>query len=232
MPILALETSTDSLSVALSGGADCPAEGWVHQAAGGPEASRILIPAVLDLLERSGQRLQDLQAIAFGAGPGSFTGLRTACAVAQGLAFGAGLNLLPVDTLLGLAEAARARTGARRVLVTLDARMDEVYSAVWRFDGGQWKCERKLTLTSPENVVPPCDGEWLMAGNAAAVYGARLPCAPAELELRPDARALLRLAPALLATDSVPPDRALPHYVRDKVARTTAEREAAGATTK
>ena len=81
MPILALETSTDSLSVALSGGADCPAEGWVHQAAGGPEASRILIPAVLDLLERSGQRLQDLQAIAFGAGPGSFTGLRTACAV-------------------------------------------------------------------------------------------------------------------------------------------------------
>ena len=92
MPILALETSTDSLSVALSGGADCPAEGWVHQAAGGPEASRILIPAVLDLLERSGQRLQDLQAIAFGAGPGSFTGLRTACAVAQGLAFGAGLS--------------------------------------------------------------------------------------------------------------------------------------------
>jgi len=231
MPILALETSTDSLSVALSGGSDCPAEGWVHQATGGPQASRILIPAVLDLLERSGQRLQDLQAIAFGAGPGSFTGLRTACAVAQGLAFGAGLNLLPVDTLLGLAEAARARTGAGRVLVTLDARMDEVYSALWTFDCGHWKCERPLTVTSPENVVPPCGGEWLMAGNAAAVYGARLPCAPAELDLRPDARALLRLAPALLPTDAVPPDRALPHYVRDKVARTTAEREAAGAAT-
>lgn len=229
MSLLALETSTDCLSVALSGGRGCPEGGWVQESVGGVQASHTLIPIVLDLLARSGQRLQDLQAIAFGAGPGSFTGLRTACSVAQGLALGAGVNVLPIDTLLGLAEAARAQSGAGRVLVALDARMDEVYSALWRFDGNCWQCERKLTLTSPENMPVPADPDWLLAGNAAGAYGERLPPAPGVLALRPDARALIRLAPALMATDLVPPDQALPHYVRDKVARTTAEREAAAA---
>ena len=230
MNLLALDTSTDSLTVAVQ-----RADGarYTHGAPGGAQASATLIPAVLDLLARAGLTLRDLAAIAFGAGPGAFTGLRTACAVAQGLGHGAGVPLLPVDTLLVLAEAARAQTGAERVLAVLDARMDEVYAAAWQWTDGGWMARAPMGVSAPEGVaLPPgevaCD--WLLAGNALAVCGDRLPAGCARLAVQPDAVALLRLAPALLAAGAaVPAAQALPRYIRDKVAQTTAEREAARA---
>jgi len=159
----------------------------------------------------------------FGRGPGAFTGLRTACAVAQGLAFGAGRPVLPVETLMAVAEDARARHGCDRVVAALDARMDEVYAAAYRHDGRRWHREGPVTLGAPQ-ALALADG-YVLAGNVQAAYGDRLP-APA-LAAAPTAAALLRLAPAALADgEAVPPEQALPLYVRDKVAQTTAEREA------
>jgi tRNA threonylcarbamoyladenosine biosynthesis protein TsaB len=103
---------------------------------GGAQASTTLVPAILGLMAQAGLRFPELNAIVFGRGPGSFTGLRTACSVAQGLGLGAGEGtpLLPVDTLLAVAEDARHRHGVRQVVAMLDARMDEIYLANYDFD--------------------------------------------------------------------------------------------------
>ena len=131
MKFLAFDTSTDVMSIALSDGDRL----WQHSGPGGAQSSTTLIPAIFTLLADAGLELGQLDAIAFGRGPGSFTGLRTACAVAQGLAFGAnqgaGIPVLPIDTLMAVAEEARfQRPGACGVLTVtalLDARMDEMY---------------------------------------------------------------------------------------------------------
>ena len=233
MNLLAFDTSTDRLSVAVQHGAQVLA----HSGTGGAQASTMLIPTVRSLLAQAGLTFAQLDAVVFGRGPGSFTGLRTACAVAQGLAFGArgglGVPVLPVDTLLAVAEQARAEHGCTRVLATLDARMDEVYVAPfeWLADAGQplggcWSGPPDFGLSAPEAVTVP-DG-WILAGNARAAYGERLAPGAPHVSALPTAEALLRLAPALLAAGcAVPADAALPRYIRDKVAQTTAEREAA-----
>jgi tRNA threonylcarbamoyladenosine biosynthesis protein TsaB len=170
--------------------------------------------------------LSDLDAIVFGRGPGSFTGLRTACSVAQGLAFGSGVPVLPVDTLLAVAEDARERAGAERIVAVLDARMDEVYSAAYVHQSGRWCRLGEFNLTRPEAVDLPAG--WALAGNAFAAYAGRLPVAAGQIEALPTAAALLRLAPALIAAGQAgPAAHALPLYIRDKVAQTTAERAAA-----
>lgn len=236
MKLLAFDTSTDILTIAVQHGAHCHA----HQGPGGAQASTTLIPAIRALLAQAGLGFSELDAVVFGRGPGSFTGLRTACSVAQGLAFGArggqGVPVLPVDTLLAVAEQARAERGCTRVVATLDARMDEVYSAAfeWLADAsapGQsgWRGPQDFDLCAPEAVRVPAG--WTLAGNARAAYGARLapdaPDAP-DVHCLPTAQALLRLAPGLLAAgQAVAADAALPRYIRDKVAQTTAEREAA-----
>ncbi len=224
MNLLAFDTSTEAMSVALRCGGATPLE---HRGEGGAKASASLIPTVMELLAQAGIGLAGLDAIAFGCGPGSFTGLRTACSVAQGLALGAGVPVLPVETLMAVAEDARERSGAADVLALLDARMDEVYAARYRFDGVLWQREGEIRLCAPGNVdaSAPC-----LAGNAFGPYGDRLPAAPARIEALPTAAALLRLAPALLAQGlGRPAEQALPLYVRDKVAQTTIEREAARA---
>ena len=232
--LLAFDTSTDHLSVAVQRGAD--GARFAHTGAGGAQASATLIPTVQALLAQAGLQLRDLHAIVFGRGPGSFTGLRTACSVAQGLAWGAGLPVLLVDTLLAVAEAARQSLGtspaALRVLALLDARMGEVYAAgyAWAPATG-WQTLAEAAVLPPESVAVPPAGT-LLAGNAAAVYADRLPAAVLALpraDVLPTADALLSLAPALLAAGrAVPADQALPLYIRDKVAQTTAERAAAG----
>lgn len=231
MNLLAFDTSTETLFIAVQraeGGA-APARGpLAHEAAGGPQASAALLPAIQGLLARAGLELAGLDAIVFGRGPGSFTGLRTACSVAQGLAFGAGVPVLPVDTLLAVAEEARARAGVDRVVAVLDARMDEVYSAPYAYVDGKWRREGEFSLGKPEAVA--VSSGWSLAGNAMAAYPGRFAPAAHHVDALPTALALLRLAPALLAAgQAVPAAGALPLYIRDKVAQTTEERAAARA---
>lgn len=241
--LLAIETSTDTLSVALGSGVP-QAPVWQRSGPGAAQASATLLPLLKDLLAEAGWSLDSLDAVVFGRGPGSFTGLRTACAVAQGLAYGArpggGLPVLPVDTLLALAEEARhAHAAAGRVppdaiVALLDARMGELYVAPFAcgVDG-------RLNPLAPPRLCAPADlaaylaahlppgARPLLAGNAWPAYPDALAGLRGEpVQALPTATALLRLAPGLLAGGAAVAARdALPLYVRDKVAQTTAERE-------
>src|SRR5438874_562496 len=135
MPVslLAFDTATEHMSIALA----VRGEVFVHESAGGAQASATLIPAILALLAKAGVTLRELDAIAFGRGPGAFTGLRTACSVAQGLAFGANKPVLPIDTLLAVAGDARGDDPrSQRIWVAMDARMNEVYAAQYAFADG------------------------------------------------------------------------------------------------
>ena len=232
MKFLAFDTSTDVMSIAVTDGERV----LQHSGPGGARSSSTLIPALLALLADAGLQLADLDAIVFGRGPGSFSGLRTACAVAQGLAFGAkggaGMPVLPVDTLMAVAEEARFQaqpSGAAPMQITalLDARMDEMYVQRFACDGQVCRPLDECTLIKPENLsIDAACG--LLAGNVFAVHAARLPAgweAFARMEVLPTATALLRLAPALAAAGHcVDPALALPLYVRDKVALTSEER--------
>ena len=229
MNLLAFDTSTDTLSIAVQRGDAV----WQHTGPGGAQASAALIPAIQRLLAEAGLGFDTLDAIVFGRGPGSFTGLRTACAVAQGLAFGArngqGTPVVPVDTLLAVAEEARHQHGCTQVLAVLDARMNEVYSAhcTWQEATRQWSTDADFGLCAPEALTLADEALWTVAGNAHAAYGERLLPQSRHVPALPTATALLRLAPALLAAGAaVPASEALPRYIRDKVAQTTAEREA------
>lgn len=231
MKLLAFDTSTELISIAVTRPAGGAARVWQHTGAGGAQASSALIPAIETLMAEADLRFEQLDAIAFGRGPGSFTGLRTACAVAQGLGFGAGVPLLPVDTLLAVAEEARAQRAPQatrlRVLALLDARMDELYAAPYDYTGGRWQQGSDFHLCKPEQVN--VQGIEALAGNVFAAYGERLPGATVLpcWQALPTALAMLRLAPALLAEgNAVAADQALPLYIRDKVALTTEERAA------
>ncbi|CAN5122200.1 tRNA (adenosine(37)-N6)-threonylcarbamoyltransferase complex dimerization subunit type 1 TsaB [soil metagenome] len=234
LKFLAFDTSTDRLSVAVTDGARV----WQHSGPGGAQASTTLIPAILALLAEAGMGLGEMDAIAFGRGPGSFTGLRTACAVAQGLAFGAnqgvGIPVLPVDTLMAVAEEARFQqdgavaAGDAHFTITalLDARMDEMYVQSYEFNSGVYTPINDCELIRPENMVHGASVR-LLAGNVFGVYAGRLPAGLAALtciDALPTATALLRLAPALAAAGCMHAALALPLYVRDKVAQTTDER--------
>jgi tRNA threonylcarbamoyladenosine biosynthesis protein TsaB len=240
MKLLAFDTSTDTMGIAVCHSAGGPMQQWELSSIGGAQASSGLIAGVLDLMQQARLALPELDAICFGSGPGSFTGLRTACAVAQGLAFGAGVPVLPVDSLLAVAEQARftALQDQHQGVVTalLDARMDEMYMASFRFEAAEWTTLQSSVLVRPEDFAAThaglqrTAGSVSLAGNVFGVYGARLQdvlqTTPHHTAL-PTATAMLRLAPQLLAAGkAVPPAQALPSYVRDKVAKTTVERAA------
>ena len=225
--LLAFDTATEHMSIALS----ARGEVWVFEAAGGAQASASLIPSIMKLLAEAGVPLSALDAIAFGRGPGAFTGLRTACSVAQGLAFGAGKPVLPIDSLLAVAEDARTDAAPHRVWVTMDARMNEVYAAHYAFSGNQWQILVPPMLTSAAalNERWRADEPNVVAGTALGVFGEQLCAGRARLapQALPRARAMLPLAQRLWQQGgAVDAALALPAYVRDKVAQTMAEREA------
>lgn len=238
--LLALDTSTEFCSAALvSASVDAAGQPtaeprvWIRHERTGAVSSTRLLPAIRELFDEAGLALADCDAIAFGSGPGSFTGLRTATGVAQGLAFGLNLPVVPIGTLLVCAESARLRDpSTTRVLAALDARMDEIYWADYAWDEAQreWRTVQSASLDAPDRLVLP-DVPFTLAGNAAAAFGERLPAVAAARSV--DGEALphaLPLAYAALrafhAGRTVPPDQAAPEYVRDKVAQTTAERMA------
>lgn len=229
MNLLALDTSTELMSVAVQRvGAD-GLEVWHCSGIGGAQTSLTLIATIQTLMTRAQLEFDQLGAIVFGRGPGSFTGLRSACSVAQGLAFAANLPVLPVATLMALAEQARWQHAARcdnwRVIALLDARMDQLYAGRFEYQDQRWRQLEHDELICPEDLC--CETGWDLAGNVFAAYAERLPTAARRLDALPSARALLRLAPGLLARgEGVSAELALPLYVRDNVAQTTQERAA------
>jgi tRNA threonylcarbamoyladenosine biosynthesis protein TsaB len=232
MKLLALDASTDWLSVAAG-------EGRHWHAAGEPagqQHSQRLLPLVERVLADAGWQLRDLHGIAFGAGPGSFTGVRIACGVAQGLALGAGLPVVAVCTLEALAQAAWEAQNCTHVLVVQDARMQEVYTAAYRrlqgpADAG-WEVINAPAVIAPEGLRLPEGGPWAAVGDGFARYAdlaAQLRVAPILPGLGPSAQAIGSLAlPRFASGAAVAARDALPFYVRDRVALTAAER-AAGA---
>jgi tRNA threonylcarbamoyladenosine biosynthesis protein TsaB len=225
--LIAFDTATERMTIALGRGDLI----FAHEGEGGARSSATLLPAILALLADAGIVIADLDAIAFGRGPGAFTGLRTACSVAQGLAFGAAKKVLPIDSLLAVAEDARGDAAGLRVWALIDARMDQIYAAEYEHDGARW-------TTRVEPFLTDCDAlavRWrqaapaAIAGNAIGIFGDRLATGAAQLfpAATPSALALLRLAAQGWADGAaVDPALALPLYVRDKVADTEAERAA------
>jgi len=226
MRLLALETATRRLSVALwqdgeliERAEDCPNGG-----------SERLLPWVHELLAEAGVALAQIDGIAFGAGPGGFTGLRLACGVTQGLAYGLDVPVLPVSTLEALALA----SGEREVWACLDARMNEVYGAAYRVEGDTvTQLMAPVCLPPAVSPAPTFAGGWGV-GDGFAAYGPLLLARKSDLkgiraDVFPTAAAVLRLAaPGFSRGMGVEAALAQPVYVRDKVALTTAERMARG----
>jgi len=222
--LLAFDTSTEYLSLALMQGDGLS----TFDVLAGQSHSQLILPQIQVLLEGAGLRLADLHGIAFGAGPGSFTGVRIAAGVAQGLGFGAGLPVAGICTLQALAEA----SGADKVIACLDARMGEVYHAAYVRESGNWRAVMEPGLYKPD-AVPAIEGEgWTGAGSGWKTYGALLSQAyQSQLremlpELLPSAAAILRLAqPRFADGQALPAAEAMPIYIRNRVALKTSERE-------
>ena len=221
--ILALETSTEYCSVALwQDGAimeRCEQVGQKH--------SELLMEMLDGVLQDSGFRIQDVDGIAFGAGPGSFTGVRIACGVAQGLALGTDLPVVGVCTLQALAQA----SGRDRVIAALDARMAEVYHAAYEKRAGEWVTASEPGLYLPQAAPSLAGDGWFGAGSGFAVHGAALgkhyagQLAGNDAQAVPQAKAVAQLAAAMFAAgQGVDAAQAMPLYLRDKVALKTCER--------
>ena len=224
--LIAIETSTDLATVAL-----LRANQLIYRESQGSQTHSQTVPRLLQaLLEETQLDLSQCDALAFGAGPGSFTGVRTACGLAQGLAFGANLPVAPVVTLLAMAERARLAGAGDEVLALIDARMGEVYWAQYRFDGG-WQEVVAPRLSHASHVTP--EGSPALCGNGLIHHGDELihlnhlTHAQSLPEIMPHATEIARLgADIFLKGLTVHARDAQPIYLRNKVALTTLERQA------
>jgi tRNA threonylcarbamoyladenosine biosynthesis protein TsaB len=222
MKFAAFETSGDWCSAALWLDGDIAG---LEERAGHGHSERLL-PMLDRLMAAAGIGSGALDAVAFGAGPGSFTGLRIACGAAQGLALARGIPAIGISTLEALAE----HSGAERVVACIDARMNEVYYAALERQGGRWREVIAALCTAPDRLPRPPGAGWVGCGNGFAIHGLALRSLDLDHvipDLHPSAVAVARLAaPRLAAGEGVDPALAAPVYVRDKVALT--ERERAG----
>ena len=228
MRILALDTSTEWCSVAVGEhGSWC-----VRSERVGQSHSERLLPMVGAALAEAQWAVAGLDGIAFGCGPGAFTGIRIGCAVAQGLGLALDRPVLGVPTL----EAIAAEDGGAGVICCLDARMREVYVATYRRTAAGLAEVAAPAVLAPAAVKPPAGepppGGWVGAGPGFAAYptlAAGLGLARVNADALPTAVAIATLAlPRFAAGRGVPAAQALPLYVRQRVALTSAER-AAGA---
>ena len=224
--IVAIETSSELASVALLYGDELSS----RESSGAQTHSMTVLGLLQDLMRERGLTLAQCDALAFGSGPGSFTGVRTSCGLAQGLAFGAGLPVVPVVTLLAMADAARAKGAGDNLLAVLDARMGEVYWAQYRFET-QWHIVTAPRLSAPEEVSAQATSG--AAGNGLAAYADRftsLSTLPRWPELMPHASHIALLGRDMLGQGlAVHARDAQPLYLRNKVALTTVERMAGAA---
>ena len=225
MKLLAIETSTELCSAALLRGDEL----FVEEVLAPNQHAERLAPMVRRLLARSGLAAADMDAFAFGQGPGSFTGIRIACGLAQGLALGAGRPVVGVSSLLALAEQANAS----RVVAALDARMGETYLAAYSRMGGDWQAAIEPGLFA-QGALPALPGhDWVATGSGFDAFDWLRGAYSAQVGNRiegdlPRAGAVARVAARKLARgESMPAEQAAPLYLRDKVAMTTRERQAA-----
>ncbi|MDZ4203151.1 MAG: tRNA (adenosine(37)-N6)-threonylcarbamoyltransferase complex dimerization subunit type 1 TsaB [Gallionella sp.] len=226
MKILALETSTEYCSVALW--QDGIVTGLCERV--GQKHSELLMGMLDALLVEAGIRVAQVDGLAFGKGPGSFTGVRIACGVTQGLALGAGLPVIGVCTLEALAQAA----GQDNVIAALDARMGEVYHAAYRRQGDDWMTVSEPSLCKPEAAPPLAGNDWFAIGSGFAMNGGVLQARydgqllGVDGAAVPQAAAIAELGAVRFGRgEGVDAALALPLYLRDKVALKTSEREAA-----
>lgn len=227
MILLAIDTSTDYCSLAL----DCGGRVYSRHVRAGNTHSEIALRLLDELLAEAGIGFSAVQGIAYGEGPGSFTGLRIGTGIVQGLALARGLPVAGASTLEALAESAHGADGSTRVIACLDARMGEVYHAAYVRDPAGWRSESAPGLYKPE-AAPGVQGEgWTGAGSGFAAYGAALGAhygarlAAIRPDAAPAATAVLRLArPRLETGGGGDAASALPIYLRDKVALKTSER--------
>lgn len=219
MRFAALETSTEWCSVALWLDGEIRA---LEQRAGQRHAE-LALPMLRLLLRRAAMGVEALEAVAFGAGPGSFTGLRIACGIAQGIALARELPVLAVSTLEALAE----ESGAERVVACLDARMHEVYYARLERDGPHWRMPEPARCIAPQDISRPSGDGGYGCGSGFAAYAdlaARIGVTVLP-GIHPSAHAVARLAaPRLAAGEGADAALAAPFYMRDKVAMTIEER--------
>lgn len=224
MKLLAFDASTEFLSIALR----TEQQTYKIDSKAGQTASQLILPQIQTLLDEAQLALTDLNGIAFGAGPGSFTGVRIACGVAQGLAFGANLPVVGVNVLMALAEA----SGAERVIVASDARMGEAYHSVFVRENNQWTEVHAAGVYKPD-LVPAVDGDgWVGVGTAWSVHSEALHTQYANQvastlpEMTPMAEAILTLAtPVFQRGEALLASEAKPVYIRNRVALTSKERE-------
>ena len=226
MQILAIDTSTEFLSLAL----------WLdgivlsRDILAGQTHSQQILPTLRALVDEANIELKVLDGIAFGAGPGSFTGLRIACGVAQGLAFGANLPVVGVSTLQALAQ----QSGAEKVVACLDARMGEIYHAAYEKQNGEWLEVSAPALFKPEDVPKVIGVDWVGVGTGwlvypdvlQTVYGEQLREMPApDHQSHPSATSVAEIAlPTFEAGLARPAHEATPIYIRNKVALKMSER--------
>lgn len=223
MRILAIDTSSEYCTAALW----LDGEVEARAALAGQRHSELLLGMVDELLVGRGLCVRDLDGIAFGEGPGSFTGLRIACGITQGLAFAAGLPVLGISTLLAMAEA----TQASRVVCCLDARMHEIYHAAYEKSGDGWKTVHAPGLYAPAAAPQLPVGAWFGCGSGFAAYREALMqryegrLSAVDPDLYPSARDIVRLAvPQFEQGRGMDAASAAPLYIRDKVALKTHER--------
>ncbi|OOV86570.1 tRNA (adenosine(37)-N6)-threonylcarbamoyltransferase complex dimerization subunit type 1 TsaB [Oceanospirillum linum] len=221
--ILALDTSTEACSVALKLG-DQVVENFQLQPR---KHTQLLLPMVEEILADAGIKLQQLDAIAFANGPGSFTGLRIATGVTQGLAFGADLPVIPVTTLETMAFTLFRERFAHYIISSLDARMGEVYWAAYHWNGNGFDCITQPEVIAPDQVSlvkPIADADWVGAGSGWQLLDQFSPVMQSLVQqtypdLLPKAGDIARLAELYWQQNkTVSAEDAIPVYLRDNVA--------------
>lgn len=220
--ILAVDTSTEACSAALLSDGEVTERFQLAPR----EHAALILPMVESLLAEAGLALGRLDALAFGRGPGAFTGVRIGTGVVQGLAFGAELPVVPVSSLAAIAQGTWRELGAERVLAAIDARIQEVYWGTYRRgDSGVMELSGQELVCRPGEVPVPADGGWFGAGTGWGAYGdelrARVGAAldRCEAERFPHAADIAVLAVEGLRRGlAVPAEQALPVYLRDEVA--------------
>ena len=234
MKLLALETSTERLSFAIVDGE----RRFAREVDAGQRHSELTLPMLHDILAEAAMTIADMDALAFGQGPGSFTGVRIACGFTQGMALGSGRPVVPVQTQMALAEQCRQATGASKVVVALDARMGEIYFAAYIWQDESWQQAVPPLLVRPD-LLPPIDSDgWhgigsgydsaLLAPALAAAYGGQIiAISRGALPRAADVATIaMRQIEQLGIGSALSAGFAAPLYLRNKVAMTIDERRA------